>query len=232
MSNGLKRSHEINPNGSHRHDGKGLLLASLDHPHITQVLMVNRRSSGLKHPKLTELIVPDFTHLVSYSVHLPVYDGCFYCAGISSFSMDEQQYSHITLYTTMLFARDLARFNPGMVFVYLSGLYADSSERGKIMWARIKGKTENALNELPFKAVCSFRPGFIMPLKGQKNVRLLYKGLKLIYPYVFPKLTLTYDEVATALIRVLRLGYDKTILEINEMKSLAKQSELDTYNFR
>jgi uncharacterized protein YbjT (DUF2867 family) len=212
--------------------GEGLLLATLDHPHITQVLMVNRRASGLKHPKLTELIVTDFTQLASYSAHLTGYDGCFYCAGISSFGMDEQQYSHTTLYTTLMFAKELARLNPSMVFVYLSGVYADSSERGKIMWARIKGKTENALNELPFQAVYSFRPGFIIPLKGQTNVRFLYKGLKLIYPYVFPKLTLTYNEVATALIRVLRLGYDKTILEINEMKSLAKQSELDTYNFR
>ena len=209
--------------------GEGLLLASLAHPHITQVLMVNRRASGLKHPKLTELIVTDFTQLASYGVHLTGYDACFYCAGISSFGMDEQQYSHTTLYTTLMFAQDLARFNPAMVFVYLSGVYADSSEKGNIMWARIKGKTENALNELPFKAVYSFRPGFIIPLKGQKNVRLLYKGLKLVFPFVFPKLTLTYDEVATALIRVLRLGYDKTILEIKEMKSLAKQSELDIY---
>lgn len=206
--------------------GEGILMAALDHPNITGVLMVNRRVSPLKHPKLSELIVKDFTQLTTYSAQLAGYDGCFYCAGISSFGMGEQQYNHITFYTTIMFAKELARVNPDMVFFYLSGVYADSSEKGKIMWARIKGKTENALNNLPFKAVYSFRPGFIMPLKTQKNVRLIYKGLRLIYPIIFPNKTLTYEEILTALIRILIRGYHKSILEIKDLKLVAKQVEM------
>ncbi|WP_157243399.1 NAD-dependent epimerase/dehydratase family protein [Algoriphagus resistens] len=151
--------------------GEGVLLASLDRPDITAVLMVNRRASPLMHPKLSELIVKDFTDLAAHSDQLTGYDGCFYCAGISSLGMDEDNYNRITFYTTMMFAKDLACLNPDMVFFYLSGVYADSSENGKIMWARIKGKTENALNGLQFKAAFSFRPGFIIPMKAQKNVR-------------------------------------------------------------
>ena len=140
--------------------------------------------------------------------------------------MDEQKYSHITFHTTIMFAKELACFNPDMVFFYLSGVYADSSENGKIMWARIKGKTERALNELHFKAVYSFRPGFIIPLKAQQNVRFIYKALKLIYPFVFPNQTLTYDEISTALIRILIHGHSKNILEIEDLKLIAKQPEL------
>ena len=140
--------------------------------------------------------------------------------------MKEQKYNFITFYTTIMFAKELARFNSNMVFFYLSGVYADSSENGKIMWARIKGKTENALKELHFKAAYSFRPGFIIPLKAQKNVRLIYKGLNLIYPFVFPNKTLTYDEIGTALMRTLTLGYNKNILEIKDLKLIARQSKL------
>lgn len=206
--------------------GEGVLLASLDHPNITEVLMVNRRASPLKHPKLSELIVKDFTDLATHRNQLSGYDGCFYCAGISSFGMGEQQYSHIIFYTTIMFAKQLACFNQDMVFFYLSGVYADSSENGKIMWARIKGKTERALNELHFKAVYSFRPGFIIPLKAQKNVRFIYKAFKLFYPLIFPNQTLTYDEIGTALIRILTLGYNENILEIKDLKLIAKQHEL------
>ncbi len=207
--------------------GEGVLLASLDHPDITGVLMVNRRASPLAHPKLSELIVKDFTDLASHSDQLMGYDGCFYCAGISSFGMDEDKYNHITFYTTIMFAKELANVNPNMVFFYLSGVYADSTEKGRIMWARIKGKTENALNELNFKAAYSFRPGFIIPMKAQKNVRPIYKGLKLIYPFVFPNKILTYDEIGIALVRILTLGYSATSLEIEDLKLIAKQAELD-----
>jgi uncharacterized protein YbjT (DUF2867 family) len=206
--------------------GEGILLATLDHPDITQVLMVNRRVSTLMHPKLSELIVQDFTDLSAPANQLTGYDGCFYCAGISSFGMDEDKYSHITLNTTIIFAKELAHFNPDMVFFYLSGVYADSSGSGKIMWARVKGKTERALNELPFKAVYSFRPGFIIPMELQKNVRLIYKVLNLIYPFIFPNKSLTYDEIVTALMRTLTLGYNKNILEIKDLKLIARQPEL------
>lgn len=207
--------------------GEGVLLSVLDHPNLTGVLMVNRRASPLKHPKLSELIVKDFTDLAAYSTQLTGYDGCFYCAGTSSFGMNEQKYSHITFYTTIMFAKQLARLNPDMVFFYLSGVYADSSENGKIMWARIKGKTENALNEIAFKAVYSFRPGFIIPLKVQRNTRLIYKGLRLFYPFLFPNKTLTYHEIATTLIRTLKITYQKSVMEIKDVKLIVKQVELD-----
>jgi len=203
--------------------GEGVLLTTLSHPDITEVLMVNRRTSPLRHSKLSELIVKDFTDLDGHSGQLTGYDGCFYCAGISSFGMNEEKYNHITFYTTMMFAKALAYFNPDMVFFYLSGVYADSSENGKIMWARIKGKTENALNTLHFRAVYSFRPGFIIPLKAQDNVRLIYKGLNLIYPFIFPNQTLTYDDIVTALNRIMVLGYKGKVLEIKDLKLIAQQ---------
>jgi nucleoside-diphosphate-sugar epimerase len=204
--------------------GEGVLLASLNHPAITGVLMVNRRPSPVRDPKLSELIVKDFTDLAAYSHQLTGYDACFYCAGISSFGMAEAKYNHITFHTTIVFAKQLAHLNPAMVFFYLSGVYADSSEKGKIMWARIKGKTENALNELDFKTVYSFRPGFIIPLQAQKNVRLIYKALNVIYPFVFRNKTLTYDEIAAALIWILTFGYAGNILEISDLKLIGKQA--------
>jgi uncharacterized protein YbjT (DUF2867 family) len=207
--------------------GEGVLLTALNHPDITKVLMVNRRTSPLRHPKLSELIVKDFTDLDAHSSQLTGYDGCFYCAGISSFGMNEDKYNHITFYTTMMFAKALTYVNPDMVFFYLSGVYADSSKSGKIMWARIKGKTENALNTLDFRAVYSFRPGFIIPLKAQHNVRLIYKVLNFIYPLVFPNKTLTYDEIVIALTRTMSFRYKKNILEIKDLKLIAKHYELD-----
>lgn len=203
--------------------GEGVLLATLNHPAITGILMVNRRTSQLRHPKLSELIVKNFIDLDAHSTQLTGYDGCFYCAGISSFGMNEEKYKHITFYTTMMFAQKLADLNPHMTFFYLSGLYADSSEDGKIMWARVKGKTENALLKLRFRDVYSFRPGFIIPLKAQKNTRLIYKLLNLIYPFVFPNQTLKYDEIATALVRILESGCKEKILEIKDLKLIANQ---------
>lgn len=207
--------------------GEGVVLASLNHPCITEVLMVNRRASPLQHPKLSELIVKDFTDLATHRQQLTGYDSCFYCAGISSFGLSENAYKHITYDTTIKFAKELVRLNPDMVFFYLSGIYADSSENGKIMWARIKGKTEKALNELHFKAAYSFRPGFIFPVKAQKNVRFIYKVLSLIYPFCFPRKTLTYNEIISALGRTMKFGYNKNILEIGDLKAINKQNELN-----
>jgi len=202
--------------------GEGVLLTALDRHDITEILMINRKPSPIKHPKLSEMIVKDFTDLTDYHEQMKGFDSCFYCAGISSFGMNEDKYRHITYHTTILFATELANLNPGMVFFYLSGVYADSSENGKIMWARIKGKTENKLNKLHFKTAYSFRPGFIIPLKEQKNTRLIYKFLNLTYPFIFPNKTLTYTEIVTALIHIVTKGYNKSILEIKDLKSISK----------
>ncbi|KQR90819.1 epimerase [Chryseobacterium sp. Leaf180] len=205
--------------------GEGMLLTCLDDPAFTEILMVNRRPSPVKNPKLSELMVKDFTDLEAYRKKLTGYDCCMYCAGISSFGMNEQDYGYVTFQTTMIFAGQLAALNPQMVFFYLSGVYADSSAKGSIMWARIKGKTENALAELPFRNVYSFRPGFIIPLQAQKNVKFIFKMLNLIYPYLFPKQTLTYKEIVTALSRILSTEYGNTILEIKDLKSIAHQKQ-------
>ncbi len=207
--------------------GEGIVLASLDHPSITEVLMVNRRASPLQHPKLSELIVKDFTDLAAHRKQLTGYDGCLYCAGISSFGLSENTYNHITYDTTIKFAEELVFLNPDMVFFYLSGVYADSSENGKIMWARVKGRTENALNELHFKAAYSFRPGFIFPLNTQKNVRFIYKVLRFTYPLLFPRKTLTYKEILSALVQTMKIGYCKNILEIEDLKAIHEQVEQD-----
>jgi len=205
--------------------GEGVLLECLAHPDVKQVLMVNRKPNPLKHQKLKELIVPDFLKSDQFTEQLTGYDACFYCAGISSFRMNEQQYGLITYDTTIRFAGKLAGLNPGMVFNYVSGAHTDSSEKGRIMWARVKGKTENALLKLPFKKTYNFRPGFMKPTAGQKNIKSFYKIISSLYPVLrllFPKQVLTMHEVGWAMINSVQKGYPKQILEIEDIKSLAQ----------
>lgn len=206
--------------------GEGVLLECLANPNIKQVLMVNRRPATISHTKLKELIIPDFFDAEKYTARLTGYDACFYCAGISSQGMKEARYSYITYDTTMHFATLLAGINPNMVFNHISGSHTDGSEKGSIMWARVKGKTENALIKLPFKAVYNFRPGFMKPTEGQKNVKGYYKVISGMYPFlklVFPKQVLTMSEVGRAMINAALKGYFKQILEIKDIKSLAAQ---------
>jgi uncharacterized protein YbjT (DUF2867 family) len=205
--------------------GEGVLFECLDHPDIKQVLMVNRKPYDAKHPKLKELIVPDFFELDKFSDQLTGYDACFYCAGISSNGLKEAEYSHITYDTTLYFAQTLVNINPDMVFSHISGSHTDSSEKGKIMWARVKGKTENALMKLPFKKVYNFRPGFMKPTPGQKNVKSLYKFIGSLYPVLrllFPNNVSTMSEVGQAMVNSVLKGYPKQILEVKDIKLLAK----------
>ncbi|MCF8448188.1 MAG: NAD-dependent epimerase/dehydratase family protein, partial [Bacteroidia bacterium] len=141
--------------------GEGILLACLENPTITEIVMINRRTFPLQNPKLKELIVSDFMKLENYSADFKEYDACFFCAGISSIGLKEPEYTHITYDITLNVAKVLADLNPKMVFTYVSGALTDSSEKGKSMWARVKGKTENDLMKLPFKGVYNFRPGFM-----------------------------------------------------------------------
>lgn len=154
--------------------GEGVLLTCLDHPGVSEVLMVNRKHLDLQHIKLKELILPDFLKTDGYATELAGYDACFYCAGISVVGLKEAEYDQITYETTMHFARILSGLNPGMVFNYVSGSHTDSSEKGRVMWARIKGKTENALQALPFRKQYNFRPGAMKAVAGQKNAKALY----------------------------------------------------------
>jgi uncharacterized protein YbjT (DUF2867 family) len=202
--------------------GEGVLIECLENNAVSEVLMVNRRPFDLKHSKLKELLVPDFTKLESVEPQLKGYDGCFFCAGISSVGMNEEKYTHITYTTTLSFASTLARLNPGMVFTYVSGASTDSSEKGKMMWARVKGKTENDLMKLPFKGEYNFRPGVMKHFPEQKNVKSFFKPMIAILALLIPKKVLTLKQVGQAMINAVAKGYSKKVLEIADIQELAK----------
>jgi len=206
--------------------GEGVLLECLDNPAVEEVLIVNRKSYPAKHPKLKELIVPDFLKLDEFTNQLTGYDACFYCAGVSSVGMTEQDYTHITYDITMHFANKLASLNPDMVFTFVSGAGTDSSEKGKSMWARVKGRTENALMQLPFKRAYNFRPGFMKAMPGQKNIKSFYYFIAWLYPFfrvALPNYVSTLREVALAMINCVIRGYPEQILEVKDIKLVAKE---------
>lgn len=203
--------------------GEGVLLTCLESPHVSEIVMVNRRHFALEHPKLKELIVSDFFQTDQYSEKLKGYDTCFYCAGVSSLGMNEKDYSYITYETTIAFAESLLQQNEGISFCYISGSHADSSEEGKLMWARVKGKTENALMKMPFRKEYNFRPGGMVPTAGQKNAKASYKFLVKLMALLMPQRVSTIKEVGMAMINAALKGYRKRVLEITDIKELAKQ---------
>ena len=204
--------------------GEGVLLASLNHPDVKEVLMVNRKHFDLQQPGLKELIVPDFMNLDMVTAQLTSYDACFFCAGISSAGMSEEKYTHITYDTTIHFAKVLAELNPDMVFNFVSGSHTDGSEKGRVMWARVKGKTENALMKMPFRKEFNFRPGAMIPLEGQMNVKPFYKFLVRTIAFLSSKRAVTLQEIAHAMVNAVIAGYPKQILEIADIKKLAKNA--------
>jgi len=202
--------------------GEGVLLECLDNPAVESVLVVSRRSCEHAHAKLRECLVPDFRNLGAHEAELGGYDACFYCAGVSSVGMSEADYTAITYDTPLGFAETLVRLNPGMVFVHISGSHTDGSEQGKVMWARVKGKAENALMRLPFKAVYNFRPSIMKPTPGQKHIKTAYRVALLLYPLFslfFPGMPLR--DVARAMIHAVRFGAPKQVLEVKDMRALA-----------
>lgn len=206
--------------------GEGVLLECLEHPAVGLVLMVNRKPYAAKHPKLKECIVPDFLALDGFTSQLTGYDACFFCAGVSSRGMSEKEYSHITYDITLHFAHTVASLNPQMIFTYVSGSLTDSSEKGRIMWARVKGKTENALMRSAFRRVYNFRAGFMNPTPGQQNIQSYYKLIGWLYPLLrvlLPNQVCTLREVGLAMINSVLKGYPKQILEIRDIKALAKE---------
>ncbi len=201
--------------------GEGVLLACLEQPQISEILMVNRKPFDLQHPKLTELIVPNFMNLEAVKDQLTGYDACFYCAGISSLGLKEPAYTHITYDTTLHFAKTLLMLNPDLVFNFVSGSHTDSSERGSVMWARVKGKTENALMQLPFKAEYNFRPGGMKAMAGQKNAKASYKLIVGVLGWLSSRRVVTLQEIGLAMINAVAKGYPKQILEMSDIKELA-----------
>lgn len=202
--------------------GEGVLFECLQNPQVSEVLIINRRHYDMQHPKLRELIVPDFLQLDDFAEQIKGYDACFFCAGISSVGMKEEKYTRITYDTTLAFAKALLRVNSNMVFTYVSGSHTDSTEKGRLMWARVKGRTENDLAKLPFKAEYNFRPGAMLPFDGQKNWKAVYKGIVRIIRFFSPKSIITMHELGLAMIRTVTSGYHKPILEIADIKQLAK----------
>ena len=206
--------------------GEGVLLECLENPGVERVLVVSRRSCEYTHAKLRECLVSDFRELGAHEAEVRDHDACFYCAGVSSIGMTEADYTAITYDTPLRFAETLVRLNPGMVFVHVSGSHTDSSEQGKVMWARVKGRAENALMRLPFKAVYNFRPSLMKPTPGQKHVKTAYRAALLLYPLArlfFPAMPLR--DVARAMINAVRFGAPKQVLEVPDMKVLAAKSQ-------
>ena len=206
--------------------GEGVLLECLANPEITDVLSVSRKRIHTKHPKLKEYIVPDFTTLKENDETLQGYDACFFCAGVSSVGMKEPEYTRITYDTTLAFAKAI---NPKqqMTFAFISGAGTDSSEKGRLMWARVKGKTENDLMKLPFKQVFAFRPGLMKFTEGQKNLSKTQKFMSWLFPVfnaAFPKTANTIHQLGQAMIYTAQNGYEKKVVEVSDIKLLADRS--------
>jgi len=214
--------------------GQGVLRECLLDPGIHEVLSIVRTPSGQQHPKLRELVHTNFFDYSAIEPELTGYDACFFSLGVSSAGMDEAKYTHLTYDLTLSAATTLARLNPQMSFVYVSGVGTDSTERGRSMWARVKGKTENALLKLPFQAAYMFRPGFIQPLHGIRSKTRLYQfvytTLNPILPLLksaFPKSMTTTEELGRAMINVARNGYPKAILETREITIVSRHLRLE-----
>ena len=205
--------------------GEGVLHECLQDPSVSEVLVINRKPCGVVHPKLKEIIHADFYNLSAIESQLSDYNACFFCLGTSSVGMNEADYTKVTYTLTMHVAETLCRINPDMTFCYVSGASTDSSEKGRQMWARVKGKTENDLMKLPFKKVYNFRPGFMLPTPGLKNILSFYKYINWLYPIlrpVFPSYMSTLADIGVAMIHAVTRGYEKQVLEVKDIVALAK----------
>jgi len=208
--------------------GKGVLLECLESSLLESVLLVNRESIDIKHDKLKEIIHGDFFDLSAIESELAGYNACFFCLGVSSAGISEQDYYGLTYDLTLNFAKTVAGLNENMTFCYVSGAGTDRTEKGRSMWARVKGKTENALMKLPFKATFMFRPAYIQPMKGVKSktrlYQIVYDVFGFLYPVwkvLFPKSVTTTELLGLAMIKAVSEGYDDQILETRQINQLA-----------
>lgn len=212
--------------------GQGVLRECLLDPIVESVLSVGRSKTGQTHTKLREIEKKDFFKFESIQDLLIGYDACFFTLGTSAFGKTEQEYSRITFDITIAAATILAKNNPQMVFTYVTGAGCDSTEQGKMMWARVKGKTENTLLKLPFKAAYMFRPGMIRPMHGIKSKTKLYQFFLDVFGPIlpllqrlFPKQITTTELLGVAMLNSVRHGYSKSILETNDIYTLAHQNQ-------
>ena len=208
--------------------GQGVLMECLADPEVEQLLVVGRGPSGTKDPKVTDLVMPDMFDYSAVAASLAGYDACFYCLGVSSAGMNEADYTRVTYDLAMAVAQALYKANPKMTFCFISGASTDSTEKGGAMWARVKGKTENAILKIGFKAAYMFRPGLIQPLKGIKSrtagYRAFYTAFGWLLPVVktvLPSTITTTERLGIAMINAAKKGYSATILETRDINLLA-----------
>ncbi|MBK8444712.1 MAG: NAD-dependent epimerase/dehydratase family protein [Sphingobacteriales bacterium] len=202
--------------------GEGVLFECLSNTLVTEILVLGRKKYDLQHTKVEELILEDFSEINKHSEILKQYDVCFFCAGVSSVGENEESFTKKTYDFVVPFATKLSQINPEMTFIYVSGSRTDSTEKGKVMWARVKGKTENALMRLPFKGQYNFRPAIMKATKGQKNVKTIYRIIGTLLAPFFSANTLSLTQVGRAMINAVSKGYPTKILEVNDIKVLAK----------
>jgi uncharacterized protein YbjT (DUF2867 family) len=207
--------------------GRGVLREALIDPGVERVQTIGRTATGVRHPKLRELVHADLWHYDTIEQDLRGFDACFFCLGVASAGMTEADYERVTYGITIAAAETLSRLNPGMTFVFVSGAGADSTERGRVMWARIKGKTENAVLRQPFKAAFVFRPGVIQPLHGIQSrttlYRVLYSLTKPLLPLLrraLPGYILTTEQIGRAMLTVVRRGASKRVLESPDINAV------------
>ncbi|MFN8256222.1 MAG: hypothetical protein U0W24_11065 [Bacteroidales bacterium] len=206
--------------------GESVLDQCLKHENIEKILVINRRNSGMQHPKLSEIVLEDISDLSTVSDQLSGYSACFFCIGVSALGMDEAKYTALTYTLTIKFATQLSKINPDMTFCYISGAGTDTSEKGRMMWARVKGKTENDLIKLPFKKVYNFRPGMLIPYLPVKPTQTYQsvkyiKWLLLLLRPVFPNYILKLSDLGLAMINSLKVDYPVKILEAPDIRKLA-----------
>jgi len=210
--------------------GQGVLRECLLDPGVESVLVIGRNPTGQRHEKLREISHASFTDYSAIEGELAGYDACFFCLGVSAAGMKEEDYHHVTYDFAMAAAEALVKVHPAMTFLYVSGAGTDSTERGRWMWARVKGKTENALLRLPFRASYMFRPGYIQPLHGITSKTRLYRAIyALMAPLcplwrrLFPGYVITTEDVGRAMLQVARHGAPKRVLENAELAALSRE---------
>ena len=207
--------------------GEGVLHECLNHPDLEAVLSISRKPCGIIHPKFKEVIHQDFFDLSAIENDLQGYNTCFFCLGVSSIGMKKDEYYKLTYALTMHVAETLSKLNAEMTFCYISGAGTDSTEKGSSSWAKVKGKTENDLMKLPFRKAYAFRPGFIKPTPGLKNMHKYYRYINWLFPlgrFIYPKGFCTLKELGIAMIITAKDDYKNNVVEGNDIIEIANKT--------
>jgi len=214
--------------GATGHIGQGVLIECLEHDHVESVLVIGRNNCGTTHEKLSEIIHRDYLDYAAIENELSGYNACFFCLGISSVGMKEEEYSIITHDYAVKAAEVLSMQNDEMTFCFISGAGTDDKEKSRMMWARVKGKAENALKKFPFRKIYLMRPAFIQPMKGVRSRLKMYRIMGPLYPilrFLFPKAVTNTVEVGLAMINAVLYGYEKQTLENSDIIKLSRKSD-------